>query len=114
MGGRGLRAGVGGGDAGAARDSGSGSGGQDQALRDTRHGEVLLGVDTNIRADARRCVNAWRARELCRQRSDLALVALFTIPTHMPGFSAMVRVPTTVADLSTHPDSKQIARMTAP
>ncbi|CAL9456253.1 hypothetical protein SUDANB108_02548 [Streptomyces sp. enrichment culture] len=41
------------------------------------------------------------------------MVTLFTVPTHTPGFSTIVRVATRVADLSTHPDSKQIAPMTA-
>ncbi|GLW45531.1 hypothetical protein Stsp02_11930 [Streptomyces sp. NBRC 14336] len=50
MGGAAARAGVGGSDTGAARDSRSGSGRKNQALRDTRHGEVLLGIDTNTRA----------------------------------------------------------------
>src|SRR5690606_33731505 len=40
------------------------------AIRDMER--CSLGVDTNIRADTRRCVNAWRPLGLCRQRSDLA------------------------------------------
>src|SRR5690606_26578133 len=39
------------------------------AIRDMER--CSLGVDPNIRADTRRCVNAWRPPGLCRQRSDL-------------------------------------------
>ncbi|GHB22578.1 hypothetical protein GCM10010306_014120 [Streptomyces umbrinus] len=50
MGGEAVRVTVGGGDATGARHGSGGNGGKDQALRDTRHGEVLLGIDTTIRA----------------------------------------------------------------
>ncbi|BCL30540.1 hypothetical protein GCM10017557_53990 [Streptomyces aurantiacus] len=53
MGGGALRATVGRGDAGGARHGGGGNGGKDQALRDTRHGEVLLGIETTAVRGAR-------------------------------------------------------------